>query len=155
MTKKRKYLIMVAVVAIVVACDLVTKAIFEDANNIKVIPYLINFQTNGGNEGVAFGAMSGKKVLLIVIAIALILGLIIFDIFYKQKSLFYTIGFGFVMGGAVGNLVDRIWLGYVRDFIEFDFWKSFPIFNFADSFICIGVCLLCICVLKESFKEEK
>ena len=62
----------------------------------------------------------------------------------KAKGKTYTIGFALVLAGAVGNFVDRVLLGYVRDFIMFDFWKTFPIFNFADCCIVIGAVLVCI-----------
>jgi signal peptidase II len=62
----------------------------------------------------------------------------------KIKSKTYTIGFGLIIAGAIGNFIDRIMLGYVRDFIMFDFWHSFPIFNFADCCIVIGVVLVSI-----------
>ena len=60
--------------------------------------------------------------------------------------------------GCVGNMYDRIFFGYVRDFIQFDFWKSFPIFNFADAILCIGVVLFVIYLiiyLVKSRKNEK
>ena len=66
------------------------------------------------------------------------------DFLLKIKSKAYSIGFSLVLAGAIGNFVDRIMLGYVRDFIMFDFWKSFPIFNFADCCIVIGAVVMSI-----------
>ena len=52
-------------------------------------------------------------------------------------------------------MIDRIFLGYVRDFIMFDFWKSFPIFNFADIALCVGVALFIIYLIVYFVKTEK
>ena len=70
--------------------------------------------------------------------------MILVDLMLKIKSKTYTVGFGLILAGAIGNFIDRIMLGYVRDFIMFDFWHAFPIFNFADCCIVIGAVLICI-----------
>ena len=79
--------------------------------------------------------------------------LLSFDAKYKPDSKLYSIGLSFVVGGAIGNLVDRIFLGGVRDFIVFEFWREFPTFNVADSFIVVGVILLAIYII--FFSNEK
>jgi signal peptidase II len=68
----------------------------------------------------------------------------------EPNSRFQAAAYGLVAGGAVGNVIDRFWLGYVTDFFQFHFyfipfdfpWKRYPAFNVADSAICIGVFLL-------------
>lgn len=141
---KTKYILMAMIIAIALAIDLVSKHLFSDIEYVRIIPYIIAFQTNGGNTGAAFGIFSKSTTFLIVVSIIIVLVMLVMDWFLKIKSKTYTIGFGLVLAGAVGNFVDRIALGYVRDFIMFDFWKSFPIFNFADCCIVIGVALMCI-----------
>ena len=73
----------------------------------------------------------------------------------KAKTKTYTIGFGLILAGALGNFIDRIALGYVRDFIMFDFWKSFPIFNFADCLITVGAFVLMIYLIVDIIKDSK
>ena len=74
----------------------------------------------------------------------------------KNKTTFYCLSFGFIIGGALGNLVDRIMLSYVRDFIYLDFFPTFPVFNIADSFLCIGAVMMAIYILFLSgAKSEK
>ena len=60
-----------------------------------------------------------------------------------------------LVAGTVGNLFDRIFFGYVRDFLMFDFWKSFPVFNFADVLLCIGVVLFAIYLIVYFVKNKK
>ena len=105
--------------------------------------------------GAAFGIMSGSTLTLIIVSFVLIVALFIFNYFMKADSIFYSISFGFIIGGAIGNLYDRLALGYVRDFIFLDFWPSFPVFNFADSFLCVGAVMLAIFILFMSGKKKK
>lgn len=155
MKLKTKYIVLFSIIVIVVAIDLVTKMLFGDISYTNIIPKLINFQTNHGNDGAAWGILGGKRGALIAIAI---IGLVVFllvDIFViKSRSKLYTIGLGLYLGGTVGNLVDRIYLGYVRDFINFTFLPTFPTFNLADSFLCVGAVLLCL-YLVFYFSKEK
>ena len=66
---------------------------------------------------------------------------------------FYNVVLGFILGGAMGNLVDRFFVGEVTDFISFIFFP--PVFNVADSFLVIGFSLIIILILKEYFKKVK
>ena len=157
MKLKTKYIIVVLILAVALAIDLITKHMFHDIEYTKIIPYLIAFQTNGGNTGAAFGIFSKSTTFLIIISIAIVVALVAVDIMLKAKTKTYSVGFGLILAGAIGNFVDRIALGYVRDFIMFDFWKTFPIFNFADCCIVIGAVLLCIhfLFLSKPAKEGK
>ena len=143
------------VLILVLVTDLVTKHFLSNIEYLNIIPNVISFATNNGNDGVAFGLFSGERVWIIVISSILIAALLVFNHFVKNKNTFYCLGFGFVLGGAIGNLVDRIWLGTVRDFIYLDFFKMFPIFNFADTFICIGAFMLAIFILFSGKGEKK
>lgn len=91
------------------------------------------------NRGAAFGLFRGQGVILSALAIAVVVGLALF--FRRQSSPARLLGMaiGLIGGGAIGNLVDRIRLGYVVDFIAVGRW---PNFNLADSAISIGVALL-------------
>ena len=67
----------------------------------------------------------------------------------------FNLAFGFIIGGIFGNLIDRFCLGYVRDFLAFRiFHYDYPVFNFADSFIVIGVFLLIVAVIRGENKNE-
>ena len=144
MKLKTKYIIIGAIFAVALAVDLITKHLFAEVEYTKVIPYLIAFQTNGGNTGAAFGIFSKSTTFLIGLSAVIVALMIFVDIMLKVRSKTYSIGFGLILAGALGNFIDRISLGYVRDFIMFDFWKTFPIFNFADCCVMIGAVLICI-----------
>ena len=155
MKTKHKYILLFSVIAFVVATDLITKALFGNIEYIKVIPGFFYFETNNGNYGAAWGILSGKKWLLILIGIVGIGMMFVLDHMLKNKSKLFTIGLGMFIGGALGNLIDRIALGYVRDFINFEFWKTFPTFNLADSFLCVAIVLICIHFIFSTSKDKK
>ena len=66
-----------------------------------------------------------------------------------------NVTFGFLIAGCVGNLFDRLVFGYVRDFIQFDFWKTFPVFNFADVALVFGVVMFLIYLITYFTKQSK
>lgn len=111
------------------------------------------------NEGVAFSMFWGNRWFIIIISILLILFLIYTIkkeyIEKNENSNFKNITYGILIGGIFGNLFDRIFRGYVIDYIALNlFGYSFPIFNLADVFITIGVIFLLITYLTDN-KEGK
>ena len=95
--------------------------------------------TNLNNTGCAFSLLEGKNYLLALLAVVIVFALISIIKDYKDCIL-TNVSFGLIFGGIFGNLSDRLFLGYVRDFIGVNIFKySFPVFNLADAFICIGV----------------
>lgn len=143
----KKILTIVFSIIFVLVADLTTKHFLFDVEYFNLIPKVLSIATNGGNTGAAWGFMSGRVTLLIVISALMIVALLIFNSFVKNKNMWYCLAFGFVIGGALGNLIDRIILGYVRDFIYLDFFPNFPIFNLADSFLCIGAVMLALFII--------
>ncbi|WP_287191053.1 signal peptidase II [Syntrophothermus sp.] len=96
------------------------------------------------NQGGAFGLLSGRYFLFLATAIGLIFVVSYYAVYYKpNKALQF--GLGLVSGGALGNLVDRLWHGGVVDFIDLGFW---PVFNLADSAIVVGTAWLALLLLK-------
>ncbi|MBQ3048240.1 MAG: signal peptidase II, partial [Clostridia bacterium] len=138
--------IAITIVCVLVA-DLVTKHFLFSVEYFNLIPGVISIASNGGNTGAAWGMFSGKTLMLVIVSVIMIIALFLFNYFIKKKNTFYCLSFGFIIGGALGNLVDRVALQYVRDFIFLDFWPSFPIFNMADSFLCVGAVMMAIFIL--------
>lgn len=152
----KNWIKIILTIVFVLVVDLTTKHFLFEVEYFNIIPNVLSIATNGGNTGAAWGIFSGKKVFLIVLTLMMIVTLFIFNYFVKKKGWLYCFAFGFVVGGALGNLIDRIFLGYVRDFIFLDFMSSFPIFNMADSFLCVGAVALCVCIIFMSgTKNEK
>ena len=152
----KNWIIIISTIILVLVADLVTKHFLFDVEYFNLIPNVISIATNGGNTGAAWGMFSGKTLGLILVSSLMIIVFFVFNYFVKNKNTWYCISFGFIIGGAVGNLVDRIWLKYVRDFIFLDFFPSFPTFNLADSFLCVGAIMLAIFILfMQGKKSEK
>lgn len=99
---------------------------------------LLDF-TYSHNRGVAFGLWSQGGILLPIIAMVCIVALLLWGRQYASRSGLVMWALALLVGGALGNLLDRVRLGYVVDFIDFRFW---PVFNIADTCIVIGALLL-------------
>lgn len=140
-------IIKLIVIAILVAIDLVSKLVFEKLYlqgklDITIIKGVISF-TYVQNTGAAFSVLSEHTILLTIISLIFVVGFFAYDYFTYSKNFFNTASFVLIVGGAIGNLIDRLFLSYVRDFIKFDF-ISFPIFNFADICLTFGLILYAI-----------
>lgn len=111
-------------------------------NDIILIPNFLSL-IHVKNDGAAFSILEGKTIFFIIITIIVLIGIIYYIKNKKFKKIDYII-YGMLIGGIIGNLIDRIIYGNVTDFISFTiFNKPMPIFNLADTFICIG-CILMI-----------
>ena len=104
------------------------------------------------NKGIAFGLYLGTALISVFISVMVIILLIVSVIKIKGHGLILKIAFSLILGGAVGNLVDRIRFGYVIDFLDFRVW---PVFNVADTAITIGAGLLIAYLFKmRNFKSR-
>lgn len=156
MFNMKNWIKIITTIIMVLVADLVTKHFLFDVEYFNLIPNVISIASNGGNTGAAWGLFSGQTLWLIIVSIIMIVALFVYNQFVKNKNTFYCLAFGFIIGGAVGNLVDRIVLRYVRDFIFLDFFPTFPVFNLADSFLCVGAVMMAIFVLfMQGKKSEK
>ena len=107
------------------------------------------------NYGAAFGILQNRKIFFIIVTSAVILGITIFLIRnYYQLNVFMRIGLSMLLGGAIGNFIDRIRLGYVVDFISVRLINryDFPVFNIADISIVIGTGLILLLVLFDKYE---
>ena len=93
------------------------------------------------NEGASWGMLAGRSTLLIMISLAAVLYLSYLAYHNRQQSQWIQLGLGLVIGGALGNLIDRILYGYVIDMFKLEF-IDFPVFNIADSAITVGILIL-------------
>ncbi len=109
--------------------------------------------THVSNTGAAFGLFQGYAKVLSIISIVAIFLIIILKTILKINYAFYNISLGFILGGALGNLVDRYFAGKVTDFFNFTFFGA--VFNVADLFINVGFCLTIILILREYLRKKK
>ena len=91
------------------------------------------------NSGIAFGLFASRTSAVVVLTAVAVAAMLVFFSRSAGRHRFLPVALGFVLGGSVSNLVDRVRLGYVTDFLHVRYW---PAFNLADSFIVIGVALL-------------
>jgi len=138
------------IIILTLLLDQITKAIA-----VKKIALNGNYEYFGGliefklvkNFGAAFGILQDKRWLFIIITTVVILVFIIYIVkFNSEINLHTKLALSLLLGGAIGNFIDRIRLGYVIDFIQIDIINSinFPVFNFADVFIVFGTIMLMI-----------
>lgn len=109
----------------------------------EFIPHILRLEYRE-NTGMAWGLLKDAGIFLIIITL-LLCGLMLFFMIKQRKNMpkLISISLSVILAGAVGNLTDRVFLGYVRDFLAFDFF-DFPVFNLADSYVTIGAALLII-----------
>ncbi len=134
------------IVVIGLLADQVTKYMISTgmqiSQSIPVIPNIFHL-TYIMNKGAAYSILQGQRWFFIVIAAAVVVGVLIFLTKVPKKDLFLRTALALIISGAIGNMIDRIRFGGVVDFIDF---RVFPIFNIADSLVVIGVCLLVLYV---------
>jgi len=145
------YSFQLATAGLLVAGDQITKLLvrrsLELYDSAVVIPNLFSI-TRIHNTGAAFGLLDGadlpfKTVLLVLVSTAALVGLLMFAASLPEAHRLARVGVALVVGGAAGNLIDRLWLGYVVDFMDV-YWRGwhFWAFNVADSAISIGMALI-------------
>lgn len=120
--------------------------------SVTAIPGWLDF-THVHNYGAAWGVFAGQRVLLIVFTV-FVVGFMLFTAReVARKSRLSAVGFGLILGGAVGNLIDRIWQGYVTDFFDLEtpvaWLQTFPVFNIADSALSVGVVSMMLSLILE------
>ena len=158
MKKLIKYILFILVV---VAADQVTKWLVVENialyGHVDFIPGLLSF-TYAQNTGAAWSMLEGQRWLFVLVFVVLTVLLLLE--FFKFHMPFTTVErwlIAAIYAGGLGNMIDRVRLGYVVDMINTDF-ITFPVFNVADCFITCGCILLMIHLIffnKEFWKEEK
>lgn len=117
----------------------------QEGLSIPVLPGIFHI-TYILNPGAAFGLFEEQQWLFILVAVLLVLGVAVLFRQLLQQPPVMRFGAALLVGGALGNLMDRIRLGKVVDFLDFRIW---PIFNVADIAICVGVGLILLAMFKE------
>ena len=107
------------------------------------------YLTNVRNYGAAWSILTGSRIMLIIVTILIMIGLYYFFIRKEKMKKYEKVIYGFLYGGIIGNLIDRIFRGYVIDYLEFYIFSyNFPVFNLADILIVISMFFIIISVIK-------
>ena len=149
--------ILVGVVAGVVGLDQLTKYLalthLDEATSVPWIRGVVHFMLVR-NEGAAFGMFSDHRWVFMVFSSVAIVGLGVYLFRFCKADMWIKTALAMVIGGGIGNMIDRVAMGSVVDFIELPFlWLPvlnmyFPIFNVADSFVTVGVVILIVCLIR-------
>ncbi len=148
---RKKYLILVVVFCVVLFFDQITKAyVHRTLHKFQSVEIVKNFFhiTHVRNTGAAFGLLAGpahplRTALFVVISGVAIGAILLIYRRIEDDDTLHALAFSLLLGGAAGNLVDRVWMGHVIDFLDFHWYGyHWPAFNFADSAICGGIGLI-------------
>lgn len=138
---------------LVFALDRLTKIVvvntLASGQSVKIVPGVLNL-TLVFNNGTAFSLLKGQNTALSAVSALVIAFIVIYTITHRDLSIIVSSAVGLILGGALGNLLDRLKFGSVIDFIDLRVW---PVFNIADSSITIGMVLLAWAILKNNYKS--
>lgn len=141
-------------VVLVVCLDQFTKYLvlvnMSPNETYPVIPSFFHI-THVNNPGAAFGLLADKTVLFIVVTIAVLFFVFLAYRLLSPGRLVMRLALALILGGALGNLIDRVRFGYVVDFLDFRIW---PVFNLADAAIVCGVALLIYQIMLPAGQEK-
>lgn len=146
------------VTVLVVGLDQLTKLLTlhylpSTGDTFEFIPKVLNF-TYIENRGAAFGMLADKRWVFILISIVVIVVMIAFIIIKKPKDVLLCTSVSMIVGGGIGNMIDRIFRGYVVDMIDVQF-IDFYVFNVADSAVCVGCGLLILYTILDEIRQKK
>jgi signal peptidase II len=159
MTGSRRAIIILflLIAGLTVCADQITKHLVNTrvplGGAIEIVPGVANL-VHARNPGAAFGFLAGsqwqfRSLFFIAISVAALAFLLGFMIFSKDVDGYLVLGYAFFFGGALGNLIDRVRVGEVTDFLDM-YWRGYhwPAFNVADSALCLGAFFIFIHFLR-------
>ena len=122
-------------------------------DTIPVIEDIFHF-TYVRNEGAAFGMLKDQRWVFLIVSTVAIVAMSIYLWKNRHGGKLLNLGMAFIIGGGIGNMIDRTILGYVIDFLDFRI-INFAVFNVADSFVCVGVGIFALAVILEEIETSK
>ena len=153
----KDYILFSAIIAGGIIIDQITKALavayLMPIATCPIIEDVFHF-TYRENTGMAFGMLKEHRWIFMVVSTLLIIGMGVYLYGMKSENRLYDVSLSLILSGGIGNMIDRIFLGYVVDFIDCRF-INFAVFNGADSFVCVGAGLLMLALILDLVKEFK
>ena len=160
MIKKRtafEYIIYTAVIAIGVGLDQLTKLLavlyLSPITTLPIIKDVIHL-TYVENRGAAFGMLADQRWIFITVSTVAITVMLLYLYLGHAENMLMAISLSMIISGGIGNMIDRLALGYVVDFIDFRL-INFAVFNGADSFVCVGAGLLLLSIILPEIKNRR
>ena len=149
---------LIFITLIIIIFDVISKIFISNIlilnKSITIIPNLF-YLTYTHNYGGAWSIFDNSTLFITIVSFLIIIGIIYYLFKNKVTKKIEIIGYSLLLGGAIGNLIDRIMHGYVIDFLDFYiFGYDFPIFNIADIGIVIGITLLLVSMILEALKND-
>lgn len=160
-TKKKikSYALYLAIIVLGIVIDQVTKFLAAEflsenhkaTKSIKIIGDFLRIRYTE-NRGMAFSMLSDERWVFMSISTLAIVLMLGYLLFVAEQAPLYKISVAIIASGGIGNMIDRVALGYVIDFVDV---KYFAVFNGADSFVCVGAGLLALAMIIDIVKEYK
>lgn len=153
----RTYFLMIGIILGGIALDQLTKLLaVRYLMPVDTVPLWENVLhlTYVENTGAAFGTMKDARWVFLILSSVAIIGIALYLFFGYARTTLATVAFSMIVSGGIGNMIDRIALGYVIDFIDFRL-IHFAVFNGADSFVCVGAGLLVLSLILDILHEKK
>lgn len=149
------YLIALAIIAIDQISKWLIVAKMEIGESFSIIENVL-YITSHRNRGAAWGILEGQMWFFYIVTIIVTVVLIYFLRTWAKGKMLLSLGISFMLAGAIGNFIDRLFRKEVVDFIDvYIFTYNYPIFNIADSSLVIGVIIMAIQMIKEEKAAKK
>ena len=149
--------VLIAIIVGIVGIDQLTKWLaviyLQGESSFPLWREVLHF-TYVENTGMAFGMLKDHRWVFMVFSTVSIIALLVYLFRFRPQSRWMQVPMAMIVGGGIGNMIDRIFLGYVIDFIDFTL-IDFAVFNIADSFVCVGAGILIVYLLIDLFREIK
>ena len=153
----REYFIISAIIAGGIIIDQLTKLLatlyLKPVGTVPIIEDAVHL-TYHTNRGAAWGMMADSRWIFMTVSTVAILAMLVYLYGGLSERRIYTVSLAMIISGGIGNMIDRVALGAVVDFIDFRI-IDFPIFNGADSFVCVGAGILILALVLDIVKEAK
>ncbi len=149
---------LIFITLIIIIFDVISKIFISNIlilnKSITIIPNFF-YLTYTHNYGGAWSIFDNSTLFITIVSFLIIVGIIYYLFKNKINKKIEIVGYSLLLGGAIGNLIDRIVYGYVIDFLDFYIFKyDFPIFNVADIGIVVGIILLLVSMILEVYKND-
>lgn len=155
--KFREYLLMSAIITSGIIIDQLSKIIATEylapVKSVPIIDGVFNF-TYHTNPGAAWGMLADSRWIFMTVSAVAIIAMVLYLYAGLSERLLYTVSLCLIISGGIGNMIDRTVYGKVVDFLDFCL-IDFPIFNIADSLVCIGAGMLILALVEDMINEGR